>query len=128
VPPYGSFDNLQGQVLHVNPADYKVVVYIYVPACGNNGWWGPKPYWEFPLTNINNDGSWTTDITTGGCDEDATQIAAFLVPNGYTPPNVGNAPTLPAELFAFPWVQEARAAWWHHTIEALGCVWPLMAA
>ncbi|OGY25961.1 MAG: hypothetical protein A2Z24_02480 [Candidatus Woykebacteria bacterium RBG_16_44_10] len=81
VPPYGSFDNLKGQVCHVWPADYKVAVYIYVV-----GRWWTKPYWAWPLTDINPDGSWVCDITTGGVDEEATKIAAFLVPNGYAPP------------------------------------------
>ena len=34
VPQYGSFDDLQGRVTNVTPADYKVAVYIYV-----SGWW-----------------------------------------------------------------------------------------
>lgn len=59
-PPYGSFQNLEGQVWHVKPSDYKVAVYIYVA-----GWW-TKPYWDRPLTTIQSDGSWICDITTGG--------------------------------------------------------------
>jgi len=93
VPPYGSFDDLQGQVRCVEPADYKVAVYIFV-----SGWWN-KPYWDLPLTTIQEDGSWTCDITTGGSDQFATKIAAFLVPNGYTPPSMSGAQTLPTELF-----------------------------
>lgn len=92
VPPYGSFDNLKGQVWHVKPADYKVAVYIYV-----GGWWS-KPYWDRPLTTIQNDGSWTYDITTGGVDQYATRIAAYLVPNGYNPPLMSGGSTLPSEL------------------------------
>lgn len=95
VPPYGSFDNLTGQVWHVKPADYKVAVYIYVPSGG--GWW-TKPYFNNPLTSIEVDGTWTCDITTGGRDETATRIAAFLVPNGFDPPLVGASATLPAIL------------------------------
>ena len=81
VPPYGSFENLKGQIWHVWPSDYKVAVYIYVI-----GRWWTKPYWSWPLTTINPDGSWTCDITTGGVDQRATNIVAFLVPNGYDPP------------------------------------------
>ena len=77
---------------HVNPADYKVVVYIYV-----NGWW-TKPYWAQPLTTIQRDGRWVCDITTGGSDILATKIAAYLVPNGYTPPLMSGDATLPAPL------------------------------
>jgi hypothetical protein len=101
IPPYASSPPqiVEGRVLHVAPADYKVVVYIYIQTC-TIGWWGPKPYWDFPLTTINPDGTWTTLITTGGCDAEATKIAAFLIPNGYDPPDIGNATDLPAELDA----------------------------
>jgi len=92
VPPLGSFEYLRGQVWHVNPADYKVAVYIYV-----SGWW-TKPTFANPLTTIQSDGSWITDITTGGIDETATRIAAFLVPNGYNPPSMSGGGTLPSEL------------------------------
>lgn len=92
VPSYGSFDDLKGQVWHVNPNDYKVAVYIYV-----SGWW-TKPYWNDPLTSINIDGSWVCDITTGGVDETATKISAYLLPNGYNPPLMGGEATLPQEL------------------------------
>ncbi|MCP4409900.1 MAG: tandem-95 repeat protein [Gammaproteobacteria bacterium] len=94
VPPYGSFNNLQGQADCINdPANYRVTVYIYVA-----GWW-TKPYLNAPLTVIQPDGTWTTDITTGGNDEEATKIAAFLLPVGYTPPLMNGGAPLPADLF-----------------------------
>lgn len=92
VPPFGGFENLKGQVWHIDPADYKVAVYIYV-----SGWW-TKPTFANPLTTIQIDGSWIADITTGGADETATRIAAFLVPNGYNPPLMSGGGTLPSEL------------------------------
>ncbi|NCO36276.1 MAG: hypothetical protein GW893_20750 [Armatimonadetes bacterium] len=94
VPPYGSYQDLKGRVLNVNPPDYRVVVYIHVP---DAGWW-IKPTAASPLTNIQNDGTWTCDITTGGNDQNAIQIAAYLVPAGYQPPIVTGAATLPDEL------------------------------
>ncbi len=93
VPPYGSFENLKGQVWHVKPVDYKAAVYIMV----GSGWW-TKPYFSTPLTVINPDGTWTCDITTGGSDQYATAIIAYLVPNGYSPPLMSGGSTLPAEL------------------------------
>jgi hypothetical protein len=93
VPPYESFKDLQGRVNCVNPSSYKVAVYIFV-----SGWW-TKPYWDQPLTTIQSDGTWTCDITTGGTDQLATKIAAFLVPNGYKPPPASGGQTLPAELY-----------------------------
>jgi exo-beta-1,3-glucanase (GH17 family) len=94
VPPYGSFNNLQGQVLHVAPADYRVAVYIYV-----GGWW-TKPTFANPLTTILPDGTWTCDITTGGSDQNATQIAAFLVASTYSPPQMSGGQTLPSSLYS----------------------------
>ena len=46
------------------------------------------------------DGMWTCDITTGGVDENATEIAAYLLPTAYDPPAAGGASTLPSELDA----------------------------
>lgn len=93
VPPCGSFENLKGKVLNVIPSDYKVAVYIRV----DQGWWN-KPTWANPLTPIQDDGSWICDITTGGNDQDATEIAAYCVKNGYNPPEMSGQCALPEEL------------------------------
>jgi exo-beta-1,3-glucanase (GH17 family) len=93
VPPYGSLNNnLFGQVLHVDTDDYKVAVYIYV-----GGWWN-KPTFASPLTNIGLTGSWECDITTGGSDQNATQIVAYVVPANFTPPEMRGGQTLPSTL------------------------------
>jgi len=92
VPPFGSLVNLEGQVLHVDPAEYNVAVYIYVA-----GWW-TKPSFTTPLTTIQIDGHWITNIATGGVDPNATRIAAFLLPAGYVPPLISGDSILPAEL------------------------------
>jgi len=94
VPALGSFDDLKGQVLHIVPDEYRVAVYIRV----GSGWW-TKPYFASPLTDIECDGSWTCDITTGGSDSQANIIAAFLVPADYDPPLAGGISALPAEIF-----------------------------
>lgn len=94
VPPIGSYENLKGQVCHFSSADYRITVYIKV----GSGWWGAKPYWASPLTVIQNDGSWTCDITTGGNDSQATQIVAYLVLASYSPPKMSGGSTLPQEL------------------------------
>jgi len=95
VPPYGSFLDLKGQIWHVPPADYAVAVYIRV----GSGWW-TKPFWTLPSRPIWPDGTWTCDITTGGQDELANSIVAYLIPKGYTPPQASGQPTLPEELDA----------------------------
>lgn len=92
VPEYGSFNDLKGNVKHINPFQFKVAVYIYV-----SGWW-TKPYFSRPSTNINCSGSWICDITTGGIDERATRISAYLLPSGYDPPLMSGGSRLPADL------------------------------
>lgn len=94
VPAYSSFDDLQGKVTCVDLASYKVAVYIFV-----SGWW-TKPLWDTPAVSIQSDGSWSADITTGGVDQQATKIAAFLVPSDFSPPLLRGEQVLPAELYA----------------------------
>lgn len=94
IPPHGSFNNLKGKVTGVNPSDYRIAVYIYV-----SGWW-TKPYWNRPKTSISSNGSWICDITTGGNDEFATVIRAYLIKATYDPPlapQVGLPPDPPTE-------------------------------
>ncbi|MCG3157902.1 MAG: hypothetical protein DKINENOH_04538 [bacterium] len=107
VPPYGSFLNLEGQVCHVSPDSFRAAVYIYISP--NIGWW-TKPTFASPLTPIRCDGSWVTDITTGGVDHLATMIIAFLVPKDYRPPAAGRLPDLPMGLdtAAVAWTAVAR--------------------
>ena len=92
VPAMGSTNDLSGTVANVTPANYRVVVYIFV-----QGWWN-KPSDAARQIPLQNDGTWTCDITTGGADAYATKIAAFLVPQSYTPPLAQGDTTLPAEL------------------------------
>lgn len=115
VPPFGSSDNLQGAVFGVDPDDYKVLVCICITPYG---WW-TKPYADQPLTSLCSDGTWTCDITTGGQDECATQIVAFLVPNGYDPPIASGQQCLPLELYLFPCVEAIR----YEKISFAGCDW-----
>ncbi len=78
VPAYGSYDNLKGRVKNVLPGEAKVIVFIQAWI----GWW-IKPYFTSPYTTIGNDGTWECDITTGGIDETATEILAYLVTMDY---------------------------------------------
>lgn len=98
VSPYGDPDGyVWGHVVGIDPQNYSVAVYINA----RGGWW-TKPYWDEPLTPINSDFTWDCDITTGGVDEEATEICAFLVPNDYAPPSMSGQSDLPLELFQFP--------------------------
>ena len=92
VPAYGSNEDLAGHVTNVNDSAYGVAVYIFI-----GGWW-TKPTFANPLSAIRADGTWTCDVTTGGSDPYASQIAAFLVPTTYAPPLASGWAQLPAEL------------------------------
>src|SRR6266404_8443538 len=91
VPPYASFNNLQGVVHGVNPANYRVAVFINVNGAG----WFTKPTCAAPLTTIQPDGTWTADITTRGSDQDAPHIAAYVVPANFNQPCVTNVFCIP---------------------------------
>ncbi len=94
IPPYGSSGYLRGIVTNVAPADYKVACYTYV-----SGWW-TKPTFASPLTTINSDGSWACNIVTGGSDQYSTKERAYIVPNGYNPPQMSGQEIFPADLDA----------------------------
>lgn len=94
VPPIGSSNNLQGMTYNVSPDDYAIAVYIRV----SGGWW-TKPSFAYPITIINAGGGFVCDITTGGSDTQATDIAAFVIPKSYSPPALGGSGSLPNELY-----------------------------
>lgn len=96
VPAFGSQDDLSGLVLDAAPATHRVAVFIYVPSAG---WWS-KPYCDPSLSVIQPDGSWTTDITTGGADANATRITALLVGTNYSEPCVMGPAVLPTNVTA----------------------------
>lgn len=96
LPPYNSTNDLAGTALNANSATQAVAVFIYVPGYG----WVSKPNCAQPLTPIQPDGSWTTDITTGGADPTATRVAALLVSTNYSETCVLGLPNLPTNVYA----------------------------
>ncbi|MEO8620202.1 MAG: Ig-like domain-containing protein [bacterium] len=107
VPTKGSLSDVvvTGTVSHVKPADYAVALYIKV-----SGSWINKPFYEAPAVAVLADGSWRCVYVTGGSDQDATDIAAFLIPITSRPPILvfGQTGTLPSALAAYPTVQVTR--------------------
>jgi len=104
--PYGDlYGIVSGTTRGVDPASFAIAVYIKV----RGGWW-TKPYFDTPLTVIRADSTWTCDITTGGVDEEATDVTAFLVPSSYSPPEMRGGGVLPDELFvtALDWTSASR--------------------
>ncbi|PWU04404.1 MAG: hypothetical protein C5B51_16800 [Terriglobia bacterium] len=99
VPPYGSFAQLQGKMTGGNPPDWQVAVMINISGLG--AW--SKPYCDVNyqyavLVPIQPDGTWTTPYATGGVDDTATEIAAYLVPTGTLVPCYLGVDGLPAAL------------------------------
>ena len=86
IPAYGSTANIIGKVINLNPADYKVALFINVT--GNvYGTWYVKPTYANPFTAIQSDLSWNCDFTTGGGDQYTKIFDAFLLPSGFVFPN-----------------------------------------
>jgi exo-beta-1,3-glucanase (GH17 family) len=96
VPALGAFDDLRGRLTGVDPAEYRVAVFIYV-----NELWYPKPSFASPTVYPNIDGEWTVDITTGATDENATRIAAYLLPVSCRVPQLSaGSASIPAQIEA----------------------------
>lgn len=85
--------NAKGKVTGIDTKKYGVAVYIKV----RGGWW-IKPYWNNTVTKINKSGNWKCDITTGGVDEEATVVAAYLIKKEYNPPIAKGEPEVPQEI------------------------------
>jgi hypothetical protein len=93
-PPLGTGGYASGTVGGVSLADYQGVA-VYIKVAG--GWW-TKPTFDFPLTMLQSDGSWSANIATGGDDVDASEIRAYLIPNGFTVPQAAGSTSLPDSL------------------------------
>lgn len=95
---------LYGTVTGVAPGDYWIAPLLYVPGLG----WYSKPYdRDYPpyarIVSIRDDGSWYTQMQTGGIDNLATIIAVYLIPKSSYPacyPFVAGAQCVPESLKA----------------------------
>lgn len=102
VPAFGSSEMLQGKVTNADPDSYDVAVYIFV-----GGWW-TKPYWDSSVTTIRKDGTWISEIVTGGSDERATEIRAYLIPKGFSPPIARGKENIPQMMEKYPYAYKER--------------------
>jgi glucan 1,3-beta-glucosidase len=110
VPSPGSMQGwVSGIAEDITPTEYVVVLYIQV----DGRWWGPKPYWDAPLTTIRSDRFWNTTFVTYPTDSEADRFAAFLIPRAALgpgmPPALTGASNLPDSLSAFPSDEQGRA-------------------
>jgi hypothetical protein len=116
VSRYGESGDVSGRIsCPEDYENYRVAVYIYVPGYG----WVTKPYWDEPLTSIRQDGSWNCRIVTASTDRYATNVIAFLLPDGQTPPILGGTECIPATLYQFPYVETMS----FKTIDFAGYKW-----
>ena len=96
VPQYRSTNYLAGLVHGVNPGACRVALFTYSRAAG----WTTKSSSSDWLIPIQSNGSWKTDISTGGSDANATRIATLLVNADFKYPVVPGAATLSTNLFS----------------------------
>lgn len=108
VPPIGSDGFLVGRVKGVEPTEYRVAVYIFVPGVSPEGWWN-KAYFDKPLTEPECTSNFNCDITTGGHDDEATKIRAYLVSKYYNPPLVSGS-IIPESILqnTLSWIEVSR--------------------
>jgi hypothetical protein len=105
VPDWGTTSLLlRGRVHNTTIPDHAIVVYIFVEEA--NGWW-VKPTASNPYTMINFDSTFSTFIVSGGLDQYATRIIAFLIPIALNPPVLAGG-ELPALLFEYPYTITCR--------------------
>ncbi len=105
VPEWGTMGLLHGKVYNTTINDHGVAVYIFVEEA-NGGWW-TKPTASNPVTPIQPDSSFITSFITGGLDQFATRIIAFLVPLSFSPPVLLGA-ALPGSLLSYPYAVSCR--------------------
>ena len=104
LPDWGNTSLLRGKVHNTSLADHGIAVYIYIEEAG--GWW-VKPTSSDPVSNILADSAFSTNIVTGGIDQYATQVIAFLIPKSFSPP-VLSGEDLPSSMFDYPYTVQCR--------------------
>lgn len=105
VARYGRSGYVTGVVTGMKATSYKnyrIQVFIHV----NGGWW-TKPYFNNPATAIDSVGEFSANIDTGGMDQDATEIRAYLAPANVSFRCAGDA-TLPAGLSGYAYADVIR--------------------
>ncbi|HCN31247.1 MAG TPA: hypothetical protein DIT64_21570 [Verrucomicrobiales bacterium] len=74
-------------------ANRRLACYIEV-----DGLYWTKPFFNKPLFPVLPDGAFTTKIVTGGVDQNASEIALFLVPSDYKAPLAAGVPFIPGSI------------------------------
>jgi hypothetical protein len=88
---------LYGQVSGFGaPQNYAIAPLIFIEGLG---WWS-KPSCDETTVPVQSNGTWSADIVTGGVDQTAIRIAAFLVPTGTNVACSEHTSGLPAQLIS----------------------------
>jgi cysteine-rich repeat protein len=110
---------IKGHISGVDTSKYVIYCDIEV----EDVWW-TKPSYASPATSIDPDGTWQVDITTGGKDRCATEVAVFLVPIDTDVDTCGPCYALPEipEAVAMETVDRMPAS---RTVDFAGQVWEI---
>lgn len=73
-PELFDYGYVEGKIYGGNPKELCTATYIRV----KDSWW-MKPYQDTPAIDVQDNGTWQCDITTGGNDPSATEILTFLI-------------------------------------------------
>jgi len=74
--PFAECGEARGTASGIDYSDYRVALLIYIPG---SGWWS-KPYCEPRVIAIDGQGNWSSTICSGGIDNTATVVEAYLIP------------------------------------------------
>ncbi len=116
VPAFGSPGGLFGSVSGVNPATHAVAVYIYIDGAG---WWS-KPGGANPNIPIQANGTFSTNVVTGGVDAFATIYCAALLGPGVIAPLAAGSGQVPASLQSLALTYRTRTG---RTVDFAGRTW-----
>ena len=87
-----SIESITGQVHGIEAALYSIAVY----AKQNDGWY-TLPGGHIPLHPISEDNRWVCELGNISI-EDFSELAVFLVPNGYEPPILAGENMIPIKM------------------------------
>ncbi len=94
-PPIPTGSYVSGKVININPAQYKLCLWIRVPGWG----WVPKYTYAQWETFIQANSNWATTFYSGGHDYDADFLIHFAIPMSY--PTYANINTLAVDSLTY---------------------------
>ena len=94
VPPFGENGKIFGKVANVENAEsHKVAVYIQ----DQDGLFSSRPFYDNPLTSIDNEGVWECDLPFG-TDKEARLVSAYIFGPAFKPAVLKKASKFPLSI------------------------------